>query len=123
MRWIPLVEIMDSHGTIKISRGITRRTGKENIRIDSRGKDTKEGVINVLHDEAGSPGIREFLRAKYGRKGQTETILEAAGSTDDVGRFPTEPTFKLLGYSFPPGANLAGSNETRWRQCITLTYR
>jgi hypothetical protein len=52
-----------------MSRGITRCTGKENITFDSRGKDTKEGVINVLPDEARSPGIREFLRARYGEWG------------------------------------------------------
>ena len=69
MPLIPLVEILDSHGTIRMSRGITRRTGKENITTDSRGKDTKEGVYE-LPDEARSPGIRQFLRARYGCKAQ-----------------------------------------------------
>jgi hypothetical protein len=45
-----------------MSGGITGRTSEENITIDGRGKDTKESVIDVLPDEAGSPGIRVFLR-------------------------------------------------------------
>lgn len=68
MLLIPLVKILDSHGTIRMSRGITRRTGKENITTDSRGKGTKG--VDELPDEARSPGIRQFLRARYGCKAQ-----------------------------------------------------
>ena len=68
MLLIPLVEILDSHGTIRMSRGITRRTGKEYITTDSRGKDAKG--VDELPDEARSPGIRQFLRARYGCKAQ-----------------------------------------------------
>jgi hypothetical protein len=83
-------------------RGITRRTSKENIAIDGRGKDTEKSVIDVLHDKAGSPGIRVFLGARYGMR---RYILDAVGCTDDKGRLLTEPMLELIGQLIPSCAN------------------
>jgi len=41
-------------------------------------------------------GVREKLVGRQGANSTSITVLDAAGSTDDAGRFPTELALELL---------------------------
>ena len=46
--------------------GITWRAGEENITLDGRRKDAKEGVVDVLPDKAKKSGVREGWYQMWG---------------------------------------------------------
>ena len=110
-----MVEILDTHGTLLMSVGITWRASKENITLDGCREDTKEGVVNVFPDKAEKSGVREGMDGCGG----DEYILDAARCTHDVGGPPAESTRELIGQLIPPRTTFqfVRSGGSCWWQC------